>query len=93
MATAATFAEVLARGDYTSARARTESELTMTPTDFLHLLEDVLRQRRLPFSRGAAIAFVESCWELIDDNPDAWYWSERICETNGAVNAAVAEER
>jgi hypothetical protein len=48
----------------------------MTPVDFLHSLEEVLRQRHLQFSRAAAIAFVESCWELIDDNPDAWYWSD-----------------
>jgi hypothetical protein len=65
----------------------------MTPSDFLHLLEDALRQRRLPFSRGAAIAFVESCWPLIEDNPDPWYWSECFVGTGGAVNAAVAEER
>jgi hypothetical protein len=48
-------------------------ESPMTPTDFLQLLETVLRQRRVPLSRAAAIAFVESCWELIDDNPDPWF--------------------
>jgi hypothetical protein len=52
----------------------------MTPADFLQLLETVLRQRRVPFSRAAAIAFVESCWELIDDNPDPWFWSDRFLE-------------
>jgi hypothetical protein len=51
----------------------------------------VLRQRRLPFSRVAAITFVESCWELIDDNPDAWYWAERFVEAQGAVST-VADE-
>jgi hypothetical protein len=61
----------------------------MTPTDFLHSLEEVLRQRRLPFSRAAAIAFVESCWELIDDGPDVWFWSERFVDANGAVETAA----
>jgi hypothetical protein len=65
----------------------------MTPTDFLHLLEEVLRQRRLPFSRAAAIAFVETCWALIDDDPDPWFWSERFYEANGAVAIAAAKVR
>jgi hypothetical protein len=63
----------------------------MTPTDFLHLLEEVFRQRRLPFSRAAAIAFVESCWTLIGDEPDVWYWSERFVEAQGAVSTVAAE--
>ncbi len=64
----------------------------MTPIDFLHLLEEVLlRQRRLPFSRAAAIAFAENCWELIDENPDAWYWAERFVEAQGAVSVSVVE--
>ncbi len=65
----------------------------MTPTDFFHMLESILQQRRIPFSRAAAIAFVESCWELIDDNPDVWYWSERIAECQGSVVEAAAEMR
>jgi hypothetical protein len=56
----------------------------MTPADFLQALESVLQHRRVPFSRAAAIAFVESCWELIADDPDVWYWSERFIEA-GAV--------
>jgi len=56
----------------------------LTPADFLHSLESVLQHRRVAFSRAAAIVFVESCWELIADNPDVWYWSERFIET-GAV--------
>jgi hypothetical protein len=27
---------------------------------------------------------VESCWALIADDPDVWYWSERFIEA-GAV--------
>lgn len=65
----------------------------MTPDAFLHLLEDVLRMRRLSFSRAAAIAFVESCWELIADHPDPWFWSDRFQETHGAVNAVAVEMR
>jgi hypothetical protein len=32
----------------------------------------------------AAIAFVESCWALIADDPDVRHWSERFVEA-GAV--------
>jgi hypothetical protein len=49
----------------------------MTPSDFLHSLECVHQHRRVSFSR-ATIAFVESCWEPIADDPDVWYWSERF---------------
>jgi hypothetical protein len=62
----------------------------MKPTDFLHSLESVLQHRRIAFSRGTAIAFVESCWELIDDDPDVWAWSDRFCEAQGGVSEAAA---
>jgi hypothetical protein len=55
----------------------------MRPSDFLASLESALQHRRVAFSR-AAIAFVESCWELIADDPDVWEWSERFIEA-GAV--------
>jgi hypothetical protein len=60
----------------------------MTPTDFLHSLETVLQHRRVSFARAAAIAFVESCWELIEDDPDVWYWSERFTECQGVAYTA-----
>jgi hypothetical protein len=63
----------------------------MTPAEFLGQLEAVLRQRRLPFSRAAAIAFAESCWDLIDNSPDAWYWSDRFVEANIAAGHAAVE--
>jgi hypothetical protein len=64
----------------------------LIPTsDFLHLLEQVLRQRRLPFSRASAIAFVESAWPLIEDDPDVWYWSDRFIEEQAAVSTADVE--
>jgi hypothetical protein len=56
----------------------------VTPTDFLQLLQSILPHRRVSFSCAAAIVFVESCWELIADHPDVWYWSERFIEA-GAV--------
>jgi hypothetical protein len=31
----------------------------------------------------ARATFVESCWELISDDPDVWYWSERFVEAGG----------
>jgi hypothetical protein len=55
----------------------------MTPTDFLHCLESVLQHRCVSFSRATAIAFVESCWEVIADDPDVWEWSERFVEAGG----------
>lgn len=63
----------------------------MTAAEFLVTLEEVLRQRRISFSRAAAIVFVESCWALIEDNPDPWYWSECFCETGAAVVEAPSE--
>ena len=59
----------------------------MTPADFLHALEEVLRQRRVLFGRSAAIAFVESAWPLIEDGPDVWFWSHRFCEAGVGVLA------
>ena len=58
----------------------------MTPSEFLQSLESVLHHRRIAFSRAAAIIFIESCWELIADEPDPWYWSERFIEA-GAIEA------
>lgn len=55
----------------------------MTTSEFLQSLESVLHYRHLAFSRAAAIAFIESCWELIADDPDPWYWSERLIEAGG----------
>jgi hypothetical protein len=63
----------------------------MTLVDFLHSLEEVLRQRRLSFSLAAAIALVESCWELIEDDPDVWAWSDRFCEAKIAAGYAAVE--
>ena len=56
----------------------------MTPADFLQLLESALQHRRVQFSRAAAIAFVESCWELIDDDPDVETWADHFIQA-GAV--------
>ena len=61
----------------------------MTPADFLQSLESVLQSRRVSFSRAAAIAFVESCWELIEDDPDVWEWSNRFIETVGVEEGSI----
>ncbi len=57
----------------------------MTPSDFLQSLESVLQHRRIAFSRAAAIIFVESCWELLADNPDVERWATLFVEA-GSVN-------
>jgi hypothetical protein len=57
----------------------------MTQAEFLGTLEEVLLQRRISFSRAAVIAFVESCWPLIEDNPDPWHWSACFVETGAAI--------
>jgi prepilin-type N-terminal cleavage/methylation domain-containing protein len=43
------------------------------------------------FSHAVAIAFVESCWELVADDPDVWYWSERFVEA-GAVEVPARDD-
>jgi hypothetical protein len=56
---------------------------------FLRSLESVLQHRRIVFSRAEAIVFVESCWELIVDEPDVWFWAERFVEMNNAASGKV----
>jgi hypothetical protein len=31
-------------------------------------------------------------WELIEDNPDVWYWSERFVEMNSTADAEVVSK-
>jgi len=52
----------------------------LTQADFLHQLESTLQPRHVPFSRAALIAFVESAWPRIEENPDVVFWSERFLE-------------
>lgn len=54
----------------------------MTQHEFFQSLESILRKRRIGFCRGAAIVFVQSCWGLIEDNPDLHYWADRFIEAN-----------
>lgn len=65
----------------------------MTPADFLFALEYVLRQRRVVFDRAAAIAFVESCWELIADDADVWAWADRFCEADAGQGKKPAARK
>jgi hypothetical protein len=53
---------------------------TLTPSDFLRLLESDLQPRHVPFSRAALQAFVEGAWSLIEDDPDPAFWCERFLE-------------
>jgi hypothetical protein len=63
-------------------RERSEGGLpTMTPADFLTALESHLRTHAIPFARAELIAFVESSWPLIADNPDVVDWCERLAAT------------
>jgi hypothetical protein len=64
----------------------------MTPADFLHPLEQVLRQRRLPFERSAAIAFIEAAWPLIADNADPWFWSDRFVDVQRTSTMLAVED-
>jgi hypothetical protein len=51
-----------------------------TPADFVRSLESALQPRRVLFSRAALIAFVESTWSWIEDDPDVEYWCERFLD-------------
>jgi hypothetical protein len=50
----------------------------MNPADFLAQLETALQSRGTPFSRAALIAFVDSCWPWILDNPDVELWAAKF---------------
>jgi hypothetical protein len=52
----------------------------MNPRDFLTSMETVLHTRPVEFSRASLIAFVESSWSLIEDNPAPAFWCERFLE-------------
>jgi hypothetical protein len=66
-----------------------ETKTNMNPQEFLASMENILQHRRIAFERAAAIAFVESCWELIEDEPDVWFWSERFVEAGGVEVPSV----
>jgi len=51
-----------------------------TQAEFLHLLETTIQPRHIPFSRAALLAFVESAWPWIEDDPDPAFWCERFLE-------------
>jgi hypothetical protein len=46
----------------------------MTPADFLAALERPLQLHAVAFTRADLIAFVESAWPLMVDNPAVTYW-------------------
>jgi hypothetical protein len=59
--------------------------MTPTPDEFTKALARYLRTHAIPFTRGDLIAFVESCWVLIDDNPDLAYWCQAFRERLAAA--------
>jgi hypothetical protein len=52
-----------------------------TPADFARSLESSLQARHVRFSHAALIAFVESSWPWIEDDPDVDYWCERFLDS------------
>jgi hypothetical protein len=48
---------------------------SLSPPDFLRLLEAHLQPMHVPFSRAALLAFVEACWPRIQDDPDVAYFA------------------
>jgi hypothetical protein len=58
-----------------------------TVQDFITALARHLRTHAIPFTRGDLIAFVESCWVLIDDNPDLAHWCQQFRERLAACQA------
>jgi hypothetical protein len=52
---------------------------------------DISDHRRVAFSLAAGIAFFESYWKLIADDPDVWEWSERFIEAGGRRGARLRE--
>jgi hypothetical protein len=63
----------------------------MTPAEFTKSLERHLRTHGIPFARGDLIAFVESAWSLIEDNPDLAYWCQAFRERLAACRAPGEE--
>jgi hypothetical protein len=52
----------------------------VTRDEFTQALEQDLRSRGAPFDPGRLTVYVETCWPLIQDNPDVGYWADRFLE-------------
>lgn len=63
----------------------------MTHADFLTALEHQLQLRGIAFSRAALVVFVESCWPLIEDDPNVEFWSQEFVETSGVSQLPVPQ--
>ena len=63
----------------------------MTPAAFVRALERHLRTHAVPFTRGDLIAFVESAWVLIEDQPDVIRWCEEFRARLAACPATPVE--
>jgi hypothetical protein len=52
----------------------------MTRDAYTAALEQHLRTQGCAFDRAAVLAFVASCWPLIEDDPDVTEWARRFAE-------------
>jgi hypothetical protein len=51
----------------------------MTRDEFTTTLEQVVRLLG-PFETGRLLAYVDTCWPLIQRHPEAEYWADRFTE-------------
>jgi hypothetical protein len=56
----------------------------MTPAVFLLSLEQELHLLGIPHDRGALLAWIESAWPLIEDDPDVGRWAGEYAEATAA---------
>lgn len=52
----------------------------MTPTDFLPSLEQELHLLGVPHDRGDLVAWLDSVWPLVEDDPDVGRWAREYAE-------------
>lgn len=60
----------------------------MSQQDFLESLESYLHIRGIAFNRAALLTFVESCWPLIEDNPDPGLWAVEFIDAGNVAMLA-----
>jgi len=61
----------------------------MSQPDFLAAFEHHLRLHRVPFERRTLLAFVESAWPLIEEDPTPSRWCAEFLDRAGPVGRAT----
>jgi hypothetical protein len=61
---------------------------TLTPSDFLLMMEQQLRPTGTPFARVALIAFVDACWPWMSEDPDVELWAAKFLATGDVMAPA-----